>query len=133
MTDSPHLAFVRRYLEAVGRFAAGPELAAFFAAGAEQVEYPNRFVPQGATRDLAALQEAALRGSKVMTQQTFEIVKSVEQGDSMALEVLWAGTLAIPLGSLSAGGVMRARFGVFLEFQNGRILTQHNYDCFDPF
>jgi ketosteroid isomerase-like protein len=39
----------------------------------------------------------------------------------------------MPLGSLAAGDTMRARFGVFLTFRDGRILRQHNYDCFDPF
>lgn len=26
-----------------------------------------------------------------------------------------------------------ARFGVFMELRDGKILSQHNYDCFDPF
>jgi ketosteroid isomerase-like protein len=131
--ESSNLGFLRRYFDAVARFASGEELAAFFAPGAVQEEYPNRFVPQGAVRDLAALQEAALRGAKVMTSQTFEILKCVEQGDAIALEVKWAGTLAVPVGSLPMGGVMRARFGVFLELRDGKILSQRNYDCFDPF
>lgn len=50
----------------------------------------------------------------------------------VALEVLWEGTLAIPLGSLPVGGVMRAHFGVFLTFRDGKIVQQHNYDCFEP-
>lgn len=31
-----------------------------------------------------------------------------------------------------AGQVLRARFGVFLDFRDGRIVRQRNYDCFDP-
>jgi ketosteroid isomerase-like protein len=50
----------------------------------------------------------------------------------VALEVQWSGTLAIALGSLPAGGEMRARFAVFLEFRGDRIARQRNYDCFDP-
>jgi len=28
---------------------------------------------------------------------------------------------------------MAARFAVFLEFHGDRIVSQRNYDCFDPF
>jgi ketosteroid isomerase-like protein len=133
ISESPRLAFVRKYFAALDRFAMGEELAAFFAPGAVQEEFPNRFMPNGARRDVAGLQEAALRGAKVMTGQSFEIISSLEQGESMALEVLWEGTLSIPVGSLPAGGGMRARFAVFLEFREGKIFHQRNYDCFDPF
>jgi ketosteroid isomerase-like protein len=56
----------------------------------------------------------------------------VEDGDTVALELQWTGTLAIPMGSLPVGGAMRARFAVFLEFRGDKIARQHNYDCFDP-
>ncbi len=32
-----------------------------------------------------------------------------------------------------AGGEMRARFGLFLQFRDGKIARQHNYDCFEAF
>jgi hypothetical protein len=32
-----------------------------------------------------------------------------------------------------SGGEMRARFAIFLELRDGRIVRQGNYDCFDPF
>jgi hypothetical protein len=61
------------------------------------------------------------------------VVNELPCGDTVALEVLWAGTLAVPLGSLPAGSELRARFAVFLEFQkDGKIIRQRNYDCFDP-
>jgi hypothetical protein len=41
--------------------------------------------------------------------------------------------LAVPVGSIPAGGTMRARLGIFFTFRDGLIATQHNYDCFDPF
>lgn len=50
----------------------------------------------------------------------------------MALEVLWTGTLAVPFGSIPAGGTMSAHFAVFLDFRDGKIVAQRNYDCFDP-
>ncbi len=50
----------------------------------------------------------------------------------VALEVLWTGTLAVALGTLPVGGQMRAHFAMFLEFRDGKIVAQRNYDCFEP-
>ena len=82
---------------------------------------------------MAALLEGAERGQKVMRRQRFEVLGAVESGDTVALEVQWAGTLAVPVGRLPAGGDMRARFAVFFEIRDGKIVRQRNYDCFEPF
>ncbi len=104
----------------------------YLAADVIQEEFPNRLVPAGARRTLAELREGAERGKKLMTAQQYLIVKHVSEDDCVALEVEWTGTLAIPLGNLSAGDQMRARSGVFLTFREGLIIRQHNYDCFHP-
>ncbi|AKJ06088.1 ketosteroid isomerase-like protein [Archangium gephyra] len=131
--STTNLDFARRYFRAIEQGATGEALAAFFHPEVTQVEYPNRLVPAGATRDLRALLEGAERGQKVVASQRYEVRHTVEQGDSLALEVAWSATLKVPVGSLPAGGTMRASFGVFLTFREGRILSQHNYDCFEPF
>jgi ketosteroid isomerase-like protein len=125
-----NLEVARRYLESVGQ----PNAAtlSFFTEDVVQVEFPNRLVPEGATRDLAGLREAAVRGSKVMTAQRYEVLNAVASGDQVAVEANWIGTLAVPFGSIPAGGEMRARFAIFLTFRDGKIVRQHNYDCFDP-
>jgi ketosteroid isomerase-like protein len=127
------LAFARRYLAALSRGVVGDELAAFYTDDIIQEELPNRLLPTGARRDLAALLEGAVRGQKVMTRQRFELLNAVASGDQVALEFNWVGTLAIPFGSLPAGGEMTGRFATFLELRNGRIARQRNYDCFAPF
>ncbi len=58
--------------------------------------------------------------------------QAVAEGDRVAMEVRWTGTLAVAMGSLPAGGTMRAHFGVFLYFRDGKIAGQRNYDCFEP-
>jgi ketosteroid isomerase-like protein len=123
----------RRYIRALEDGATGEALAIFFHPEVVQREYPNRLVPTGATRDLRALLEGAERGQKVMSAQRYEVRHAVEQGDTVALEVDWSGTLQVPVGALPAGGTMRASFAVFLTFRDGRILSQRNYDCFEPF
>lgn len=132
-TEAANLQAARRYLAAIEAGATGDALAAFFTEDVVQVEFPNRLVPTGAHRDLRALLEGAERGQKVLAAQRLEIRGEVASGDRVALEVLWTGTLAVPIGSLPAGGEMHAHFGVFLEFRDGRIAAQRNYDCFDPF
>jgi steroid delta-isomerase-like uncharacterized protein len=130
-SESDNLVLARRYLEALER--GDPEAnLAFFADDVVQEEFPNRLVPQGARRDLAALREAARRGSKVMAAQRYEVLNAVAGGNQAALEVQWTGTLAVPFGSIPAGGQMRARFAIFLEFRDGKIVRQRNYDCFEP-
>ena len=106
---------------------------AFYHEAVRQEELPNRLVPNGAVRDLAAIREAAARGRGVLRAQRYEVRTALVQGTRVALETLWVGTLAIPLGNIPAGGQMRAHFAMFLDFDDGRIRGQRNYDCFEPF
>jgi ketosteroid isomerase-like protein len=126
------LALAKTYLGAIEAGATGDTLAAFYAPDVVQEEFPNRLTPNGARRDLAALLEGAVKGQKVLQAQRYEILLAVESGATVILEVQWTGTLAIPLGNIPVGGDMRARFAVFLEFRDGLIVRQRNYDCFEP-
>ena len=56
----------------------------------------NRLVPNGARRGLKELREASERGRKVMTAQRYEVLNAITSGDTVALEVRWTGTLAVP-------------------------------------
>lgn len=131
--STDNLTHAQRYLEAIQRGAIGDELAEFFTWDVVQEEFPNRLVSRGTRRNLATILEGAVRGREVVSSQRFEILHAIESGDHLALEVQWTGTLAIPFGSLPAGGEMRARFAIFFEFRDGKIAAQRNYDCFDPF
>ena len=130
-TEADSLALARRFVEAVERGDAAA-VAALLAGDVQQEEFPNRLLPSGMTRDRAAIQEAGERGKRVMARQRYEVVNAVASGGQVALEVRWTGTLAVPFGSLPAGGEMRARFAIFLEFQGGKIRRFRNYDCFEP-
>ena len=131
--SSKNLELARRYLAAIEAGAVGEELAAFYTPDAEQIEFPNRLVPSGARRDLAALLDGAVRGQKILRAQRYEVAAAYADGDVVVLEVIWVGTLAADVGSIRAGGEMRAHFCVVLEITEGRIVRQRNYDCFDPF
>jgi ketosteroid isomerase-like protein len=111
---------------------AGPPLAAFFTPDAVQDEFPNRVLPHGARRDLRAILDAAARGREVMAAQRYDLLRAVVSGHEVVLEVLWSGTLAVSFGPRAAGSEMRARLAIFLEFREGRIVRQRNYDCYEP-
>jgi ketosteroid isomerase-like protein len=132
MTTTDNLAIARRYLEALENGAEGSALAEFFTNDAVQEEFPNRLQPIGAHRDLTGILDAAKRGKKTLRAQKFDVLDSIVDGDRVALEIFWSGYLAVPVDTLSADSEMRAHLSVWLEFRDGKICRQNNYDCFDP-
>lgn len=90
----------KAFMRAVASMAPAHEIEAFYAPDVVQEEFPNRLLPNGALRDLAALREAGEKGRKVMSAQTIEIVNAVGSGECVVLEAIWTGTLAIAMGNL---------------------------------
>jgi ketosteroid isomerase-like protein len=136
--EKANVEVARRFLAAIeadtrGGSCVGQAVADFYAPDAVQVELPNRFLPDGARRTLAEIMAAGERGKKVLRSQRYEVKRAFAVGDSVILEVLWVGVLAVQVGSVHAGGEMRAHFAMFIEFERGRIKHQRNYDCFEPF
>jgi ketosteroid isomerase-like protein len=126
-----NLKIARSYLQALERGETGAGLGKFFAPDVEFEEFPNRLTPLGKKRDLAESLAGAEKGKKIMSRQIYKITHEIAKADRVALEVEWVGTLAVPFGSLPAGGQMKAYFAVFLEFREGKIVRQRNYDCFE--
>ncbi|QSQ22023.1 nuclear transport factor 2 family protein [Pyxidicoccus parkwayensis] len=122
-----------RYLKALEDMTTGEALAAFFHPDVVQREYPNALTTKGQTRDLKKLLADSERAKGLLSSQRYAVRSTFAQGDTVAVEVDWTGTLAIPVRTLPAGAQMRAACGMFLTFKDGRILTQNNYDCFEPF
>ena len=127
-----HSEFAREYLAALENGETGDALRRFFTDDAVQIEYPNRLNPKGQESDLDSLAMRSERGKQVLSSQRYIVQNTVETGDRVAVELDWIGVLAIPLAGLPAGGEMRAHFAIFLDFRDGKIVRQRNYDCFDP-
>jgi ketosteroid isomerase-like protein len=123
----------RAYIAAVEGGAVGEDLAAFYHPDVIQEEYPNRLTPAGVQRDLAAVLAAAEAGQKLLERQIFDIHTLTEVGDRVILEMSWTGLPRAPMGSIRPGEPLRARFAQVIEFEDGLIIRQRNYDCFDPF
>jgi len=126
-----NLEVARRYLQAIERGATGAELRSFFTSDVVLEEFPNRVVPLGKGRGLAEALEGAQRAKKIMSRQIYKITRETSDQDRVALEVEWVGTLAVAFGTIPAGGQMKAFLAVFLDFRDGKIIKQRNYDCYE--
>jgi len=134
MSNEPeNVVTARQYLRAIEEGVEFETLASFFTADVVQQEYPNRLRPAGGSAGIEQMREAAARGQQAVAWQRYEIRNTVASGDWVALEVTWTAELRVGIGAIAAGGQMRAHFAVFLEFRDGKIARQHNYDCFEQF
>lgn len=130
-SPSENLATARRYLQAIASAAGADEMAQFFAQEVIVEIFPSLYFPKGSRSDLSAIRISAERGKKVMASQQYIVKNAIASADQVALEVDWTGTLAVPFQSIPAGGQMHAHFAMFLQFKNGKIISQRNYDCYD--
>ena len=121
-----------RYFKALQEGATGEKLASFYDPEIVQEEFPNHLLPRGATRDLNRILAEAERGQSLMYGHYYRVESIMVDGNRAAVEFIWSGKLKIPRGSLGAGTEMRGRFATFLEFRDGRIISQRSYDCFEP-
>jgi ketosteroid isomerase-like protein len=129
--DLPNLYKARRYLKAIEDGDA-TDVLSLFSPDAVLEQLPNRIYPKGLRSNVSQVPEAFEKGRKIFSHQTYEITNAAETGNIVAIEFLWTGTLAIPFGTLTAGSQMRCHSAMFLEFRDGKIVAQRNYDCFDP-
>jgi ketosteroid isomerase-like protein len=122
---------IRHYLKAIetGTFA---EIEPLFTPDVVVEQLPNRIYPQGLRADRAVMSEAFERGRKVLSSQRYEIKNAVAHDNLVSVEVLWTGTLAVEFGTLAVGSQMRCHSAMFFEFRDGKIASQRNYDCFEP-
>ncbi len=132
MSDSlRNLETAKRYLKAI-EDGNSSDLTAVFAPGIVMEQLPNRIYPNGLRASMDQMAAAFEKGRKLLSRQTYDIKNHVANGNTLALEVLWTGTLAVSFGTLAVGSQMRAHSAMFLEFENGKIARQRNYDCFEP-
>ncbi len=124
--DKNNLEIVKDFLKALSDGKSGDEITCFYDPEATQIEYPNLLTKGIVKRNLQDLHESSIKGTKVLTKQTIEIVKSYSLGDTVIIESIWTGKLAV-------GEEVKAYFAQFYEFRNGKILVQKNYDCFENF
>lgn len=132
-TEMENLATARRYIELVERFAQPEEFAEVLSPAIQHEEYPNLLLKNGSKRDYNAMIHGPQQGRKILRENRYEIVNAFASGDWVTLEVVWTGILAIPLGTMAPGYEMKAYIATILQIKDGLIVTQHQYDCYEPF
>jgi ketosteroid isomerase-like protein len=131
MNPITNLEKVARYLRSIenGDFA---YIADLFSPDSVVEQLPNRIYPNGIKSGVSSMAEAFEKGRKLLSSQSYELKSCVADGDKLSVEVLWTGTLAAAFGSLAPGSRMRAHSAMFFQFKDGKIVSQRNYDCFEP-
>ena len=131
MRQVSNLEKIERYLRSIenGDFA---YIADLFCPDAVFEQLPNRIYPNGTKSGVSKMAEAFEKGRKLLSSQTYDIKSFVADGDTLSIEVLWTGTLAMAFGSLPVGSRMIAHSAMFFQFKDGKISSQRNYDCFEP-
>jgi len=124
---------IRDYLRALEGGATGEELAGYYHPDVVLHEFPNRMNPAGAHRGLAEIVAGAEAGQRILARQMFDIHTVTESGDRVVIEMTWTGHLAAPVGMKAAGETLTARVAQVIEFEDGLIIRQRTYDCFEPF
>jgi len=131
--ESQNLETARRYLELVGNPSTRPEdLKAVLDEGLVWREMPNLFAPRGRTSDYATALASFAKGREYLPEQTYTLRHAVADGDTVALELSWAGKVAQAIGPFAAGSRLSARLAIFLRFRAGKIVSQTDYPCYDP-
>src|SRR4051794_7097402 len=98
-----HAAFVREFLDAIERDQLVGNEDRWYCADVIQVEFPNKLLPSGATRDMAGLKAAGERGRAAVECQTYEITSIVENGDAVAVEAIFRATFRGDVLGLAKG------------------------------
>lgn len=126
-----NLATARRYLQAIESAAGADAMAEFFAPEVIVEILPSVYFPKGSRSDLSGIRISHERGKKAMTSQRYLVKNAISSADQVAMEIEWTGTLAVPFRDIPAGDQMHAYFAMFLQFKNGKIVSQRNYDCYE--
>ncbi len=131
MTRSETLAVARAYLKAV-EAGTTAELRRHLTTDFVQREWPNPMSPEGASRNLPEVLQAAERGQDVVADQVFQIATEAVDGDRVIMEVNWSATLRVDFPDAPAGTRIRARVAIFLLIRDGLVAAQQNYDHYLP-
>lgn len=129
-----NVAMVRAYVDAVSQFDEAA-VTALLHPGMRFHELPNRIRPKGGVDDLAAMMAGLRRAGegKVLRRQRYIFGDVIAAGDRVVVEARWEGELAMPIGRLQAGETMVAHICMVFRLEDGRIIEQRNYDCYEDF
>jgi len=123
----------RALIAAIEGGASGEDLGSFYHADAIRQIYPSRMTPRGVQRDRAAIIEDAEASTQLMERQIYEVQTLTEIGDRVILECVWTGYPRTPVGAVRPGEPLHARVCEVIEYEDGLIIRQRSYACYDAF
>ncbi|HUQ34067.1 MAG TPA: nuclear transport factor 2 family protein [Pyrinomonadaceae bacterium] len=131
--ERQNLELAKRYIELVSNPSTEPEdLKAVFDENIVWREMPNLFAPSGRVSDYATALASFGKGREYLPKQTYTLRQAIAGNDTVVLEIGWVGEVAKSIGPFPAGTQLRAQLATFLRFQNGKIVSQTDYLCYDP-
>ena len=131
--ESTNLARAIEWVRAVENGTTGDNLDAFVTPDVIHEDMPNRIFPNGMRYDLAGMRAGAERGNAILPRQRYDILSAIASGNTVAIQLVWSGELAVPYGSLKPGDQLKAHIAMFIEFRDGKICHQRDYGCYEPF
>lgn len=124
---------VEEFLKTLEHRKSFDDLLPFYHKDIEQVEFPNLLSSKKTIRSLKELKIASEKGASVIQNERYHIINKYICDRAVIVEVIWSGQLSQTLGRLDVGEELKAYFAQFYEFENGKIIKQRNYDCFEIF
>ncbi|MGZ3778249.1 MAG: nuclear transport factor 2 family protein [Mucilaginibacter sp.] len=126
-------AIANQFIRTLEHRKSADELMQFYHPDIKHIEFPNMITKNRKVSTLNDIKAAAERGKKVLQKEEYEVLNSWSFENTVIIEAIWTGTLAVPMVNIPVGGQMKAYFAQFYEFKDGKIFKQRNYDCFEPF
>ncbi len=83
--------------------------------------------------DVEMFHERSYCTTEIVNVNNTGVCSLLAQGDTVVVDTDWSATLRVPLSQTPAGGRLNARIARFLRLDDGRIVEQTNFDCYQPF
>jgi hypothetical protein len=126
------LALVYRYFQLLESFSDDPaEFARIFHPEVIQTEYPNQLSSEIRQRSLDIMLESMDTNRIILKSQHFSVLKVADAGNILVVEAKWTGEIGVDAGQFRRGQVMKAFICTVIEFRDGKIYRQRNYDCYE--
>jgi hypothetical protein len=126
-------AIANQFIRTLEHRKSADDLLQFYHPDVKQIDFPNTVTRNRKVSTLKDIREAIEQSKKMLQKEEYEVLNSWSFENTVIIEAIWTGTLAVPMGNIPAGGQMKAYFAQFYEFKEGKIFKQRNYDCFEPF
>ena len=134
MSDNNLAELTRRYFDVRNDpHGTTAQLSQFLSPEVSWQEMPNSFfAPEGRNYRFQETLEDFQVAQKYLHSQQYTINQMGVQGETVALQATWQGTVAVAMGPFGVGDRLTCQVAIFLTFQDGKVLRQVEYPCYQP-